>query len=253
MFGQELTEVSFIMSVLISFSAGIFSFLSPCVLPIVPPYLAFMAGSSVSNLKKSSLNGSQKTSLTLISISFVLGLSTVFIMLGLAAAALGSFFLNYQNEMGYISGLIVLVFGFHFLGIIRVPILNREARFDFKSGGGGLVGAYVLGIAFAFGWTPCIGPILGAILSMSAQADSFGHGVTLMAVYAFGLGCPFLLFGVFFAKSLTLFSPIKMHLAKVEKGMGILLILVGFLLLSGGFTSLSFWLLETLPFLTIFG
>ena len=253
MFGQELTEVSFIMSALISFSAGILSFLSPCVLPIVPPYLAFMAGSSVSNLKKSSLQSSQSNYLTLISLSFVLGLSTVFIMLGLAAAALGSFFLQYQTEMGYMSGLIVLVFGFHFLGVIKVPILNKEARFDFKSGGGGIIGAYALGIAFAFGWTPCIGPILGAILSMSAQTDSFSHGVTLMAFYAFGLGCPFLLFGVFFAKSLNFFSPFKMHLSKVEKGMGILLILVGFLLLSGGFTSLSFWLLENLPFLTIFG
>ena len=116
-----------------------------------------------------------------------------------------------------------------------------------------MIGAYALGIAFAFGWTPCIGPILGAILSMSAQADSFSHGATLMAVYAVGLGFPFLLFGVFFAKSLSFFSPVKPHLGKVEKGMGILLIIVGLLLISGGFTNLSFWLLENLPFLTIFG
>ena len=253
MFAQELTEVSFLMSVLISFTAGIFSFLSPCVLPIVPPYLAFMAGSSVSSLKKKPFESSRTTSLTFIAISFVMGLSTVFVMLGLAAAALGTFFLSYQTEMGYVSGLIVLIFGLHFLGIIQVPILNREARFDFKSGGGGVFGAYVLGIAFAFGWTPCIGPILGAILSMSAQAESFHSGVILMAVYAIGLGCPFLLFGVFFARSLSLFSPIKMHLGKVEKAMGILLLVVGILLFSGGFTNLSFLLLETLPFLTIFG
>ena len=253
MFGQELTEVSLIMSILISFSAGVLSFLSPCVLPIVPPYLAFMAGTSVSSLQNPSPASSQTISLTFISISFVLGLSTVFIMLGLAAAALGSFFLQYQTEMGYVSGLTVIVFGSHFLGVIRVPLLNREARFNLKSGGGGLIGAYALGIAFAFGWTPCIGPILGAILSMSAQADSFSHGVTLMAVYAVGLGFPFLLFGVFFAKSLRLFLPIKVHLGKVEKAMGILLILVGLLLISGGFTNLSFWLLENLPFLTLFG
>ena len=253
MFAQELTEASFLTSVLISFTAGIFSFLSPCVLPIVPPYLAFMAGSSVSSLKKKLPESSPTTSLIFISISFVLGLSTVFVMLGLAAAALGTFFLSYQTEMGYVSGLIVLVFGFHFLGIIQVPVLNREARFDFKSGGGGVIGAYVLGIAFAFGWTPCIGPILGAILSMSAQADSFHSGVILMAVYAAGLGCPFLLFGIFFGRSLSLLSPIRMHLGKVEKAMGILLLFVGMLLLSGGFTSLSFLLLETLPFLSIFG
>ncbi|MDG2474971.1 MAG: cytochrome c biogenesis protein CcdA [Paracoccaceae bacterium] len=253
MLGQELTEVSFMMSVFISFSAGILSFLSPCVLPIVPPYLAFMAGKSVSSLKNPTRENSHTTSLTFIAVSFVLGLSTVFIMLGLAAAALGSFFLSYQTEMGYISGGIVILFGLHFLGIFRVPLLNREFRFTYKSDGGGLIGAYFLGIAFAFGWTPCIGPILGAILSMSAQADSFSRGTALMAVYATGLGCPFLFFGVFFAKSFSFFSLFKKHLGKVEKVMGFLLILVGILLLSGGFTILSFWLLENFPILTIFG
>ncbi len=253
MFSQELTEVSLIASIFIAFSSGILSFLSPCVLPIVPPYLAFMAGSSVSNLANKNHNFSQTITLPLTALFFVFGLSTVFVMLGLAAAALGSFFLGYQSEMGYISGAIVFVFGLHFLGIIRVPIFNREARFDFKSGGGGLIGAYLLGIAFAFGWTPCIGPILGAILSMAAQTDSVGQGVTLMAFYAMGLGCPFLFFGVFFAKSLNLFLPVKAHLQKVEKVMGGLLLVVGGLLVSGGFTNMSFLLLETVPFLSNFG
>ena len=253
MFGQEISEVSFIMSILISFSAGILSFLSPCVLPIVPPYLAFMTGTTVGALKNATHENSYTTSLAFIALSFVFGLSTVFIMLGLAAAALGSFFLSYQTEMAYISGTIVLLFGFHFLGILRVPLITREFRLSFNLGNGGFIGAYVLGIAFAFGWTPCIGPILGAILSMSAQTDSIGQGVALMAVYAAGLGCPFLLCGVFFAKSFSFFSPIKRHLGKIEKGMGVLLILVGILLLSGVFTSLSFWLLQTFPVLTIFG
>tara|TARA_A100001011_G_scaffold396175_1_gene493345 strand:- start:192 stop:764 length:573 start_codon:yes stop_codon:yes gene_type:complete len=190
--------------------------------------------------------------MTFIALSFVLGLSTVFIMLGLAAAALGSFFLNYQNQMGYISGVIVITFGLHFLGIINISIFNREARFNFNTRGG-LISAYVLGLAFAFGWTPCIGPILGAILSMATQTNSLNHGVILMAFYAAGLGCPFLLSGVFFAKSIGLFSSIKKHLGKVEKGIGTLLVLVGTLLVSGGFSSLSFWLLETMPILTIFG
>ena len=253
MFGQELTEVSFFTSILISFSAGILSFLSPCVLPIVPPYLAFMAGSTISSLENSSLTKHNTFSLPLIAVSFVMGLSTVFVMLGLAAAALGSFFLKYQTEMGFISGIIVLIFGIHFLGIIRVPLLYREVRLNFRSAGGGFIGAYVLGIAFAFGWTPCIGPILGAILSMSAQTESVSQGVALMAFYAVGLGCPFLLFGVFFAKSLIFFSPIKKHLGKIEKIMGILLVIVSILLLSGAFTDLSFWLLEKFPILTIFG
>ncbi len=253
MFGQELLESSFVMSMLIAFSAGILSFLSPCVLPIVPPYLAFMAGASVSSLSNSSLNNSDNSSLTFVALSFVLGLSTVFIMLGLAAAALGSFFLNYQTQMAYISGFIVIVFGLHFLKIINVSLFNREARFNFNSSKGGVIGAYVLGVAFAFGWTPCIGPVLGAILSMAAQADSLNQGLALMVLYAAGLGCPFLFFGVFFAKSMRVFSSVKTHLGKVEKIMGILLVIVGTLLVSGGFSNLSFWLLETLPFLTIFG
>lgn len=253
MFGQELVDASFILSATISFAAGVLSFLSPCVLPIVPPYLAFMAGTSVASLKSPILSQSQTSFLTLISISFVVGLSTVFIMLGLSAAALGSFFLSYQTEMGYFSGIVVIIFGLHFLGLIRVPLLNKELRLELKPGGGRLLGAYVLGIAFAFGWTPCIGPILGAILSMSAQAESVKQGVTFMTLYAMGLGCPFLFFGVFFAKSLNLSSRLKIHLGKIEKVIGLLLIIVGGLLLSGGFTNLSFWLLESMPFLSRFG
>ena len=253
MLGQELLEASFAMSILIAFSAGILSFLSPCVLPIVPPYLAFMVGSTVSGLSKSPSNGSNTSSLTFIALSFVLGLSTVFVMLGFAAAALGSFFLNYQTQMGYVSGIIVITFGLHFLGIINISIFNREARFNFKTGGGGFISAYVLGLAFAFGWTPCIGPILGAILSMATQTESVNHGVTLMAFYAAGLGCPFLLSGIFFARSIELFSSIKKHLGKVEKVIGTSLVVVGILLVSGGFSSLSFWLLEAVPILAIFG
>ena len=253
MFGYELTELSVFMSIFISFLAGILSFLSPCVLPIVPPYLAFMAGSSVPRIKSASFFSRDTLWITGISSSFVMGLSTVFIMLGLAAAALGSFFLNYQAEMGYLSGIIVIIFGLQFLGVFRIQLLNRELRFDFKSAGGGFVGAYFLGIAFAFGWTPCIGPVLGAILSMSAQSDSVGHGVLLMAFYAVGLGCPFVLSGVFFARSLHLLVPIKKHMPKIEKLMGALLLMVGLLLFFGGFSAISYWLLENLTFLSLFG
>ena len=253
MFGQELTEVSFVMSMLISFFAGLLSFLSPCVLPIVPPYLAFMAGSSVTSLIDGTKTDLETKALVFISFCFVLGLSTVFILLGLAAAALGSLFLRYQTELGYISGVVVIFFGLHFLNIIKLNFLNKEARFNFKSGGGGAVGAYVLGIAFAFGWTPCIGPILAAILSMSIQAHSMTQGVALMVVYAVGLGCPFLVFGVFFAKSFAVSSFLKQHLGKVERGMGVFLVVVGLLLVTGGFTDISFWLIDTLPFLTVFG
>ena len=253
MFGQELLELSFAFSILVSFTAGILSFLSPCVLPIVPPYLAFMAGSSISSIQKSAFLSSNTYWLFTISTSFVVGLSTVFVILGLAAATIGSFLLNFQTEMNYLSGLLVIFFAMHFLGVLRISAFSKEYRFNLGSAGGGLLGAYLLGIAFAFGWTPCIGPVLGAILSMSAQAESLSRGAILMAFYAAGLGCPFVLSGVFFARAVQVFVSLRKSALKIEKGIGILLLFVGILLITGGFSNLSFWLLQNFPFLKIFG
>jgi cytochrome c-type biogenesis protein len=252
MFGFDLMETTFLFSIAISFFAGFLSFISPCVLPIVPPYLAYMAGTTVNEVKTEP-NVSYTTKLTLVSISFVLGLSTVFMLLGLAASAMGSFFLPYQHIMGYIAGSIVTVFGLHFLGVFNISILNRDFRFNLASNGGSLTGAYFLGIAFAFGWTPCIGPVLGGILSMAAQESSLQKGVILMLFYATGLGIPFVLCGIFFSKSLFLMNIIKRNMTWVQRLMGTLLIFVGLLLFTGGFSSLSFWLLESLPFLATFG
>ena len=253
MFGQELSELSFALSLLISFTAGILSFLSPCVLPIVPPYLAFMAGTSISNIENSKLFSSRTSWLFAISACFVVGLSTVFIILGLAAAAVGSLFFEFRKEINYLAGILVIIFGLHFLGIMRIPVFMREYRFNLGSGGGGLTGAYVLGVAFAFGWTPCIGPVLGAILAMSAQAESLGRGASLMATYAVGLGCPFILSGVFFGRAFEIFAPLRRNAVRVEKVTGLLLLTVGILLITGAFTSISFWLLEYVPFLSWFG
>ena len=237
----------------IAFLAGLVSFLSPCVLPIVPPYLAFMAGTSISKIENSKLFSSKTSWLFAISACFVVGLSTVFIILGLAAAAVGSLFFEFREEINYLAGILVIIFGLHFLGIMKIPVFMREYRFNLGSGGGGLTGAYVLGVAFAFGWTPCIGPVLGAILAMSAQAESLGRGASLMATYAVGLGCPFILSGVFFGRAFEIFAPLRRNADRVEKVTGLLLLTVGILLVTGAFTSISFWLLEYVPFLSWFG
>jgi len=223
--------------------------LSPCVLPIVPPYLAYMAGTSTSEMN----DGGRDNRVITAALCFVLGLSTVFLLLGFAASALGRAFLEYQTYLGTVAGVVIIAFGLHFLGVIRIPLLFREARIDAGDQGGTPFGAYVLGLAFAFGWTPCIGPVLGAILSLAAQEGSVMRGLSLMGFYAIGLGVPFLLAAIYINKFMSLMTRFKSHMGTVEKVMGILLIIVGILLITGGFASISFWLLETFPILSVFG
>lgn len=249
MFGIDLFDASLSLSLLIALFAGVISFLSPCVLPIVPPYLAYMAGTSTDSM---SGRGPDKRVVTS-ALFFVLGLSTVFLLLGFAASALGQMFLQYQQYLGYAAGAVIILFGLHFLGLITIPLLFREARFDAGDRGGTPFGAYVLGLAFAFGWTPCIGPVLGAILSMAAQESSLSRGMVLMMLYAIGLGIPFLLAAVFIRRFMGLMTRFKRHMGKIEKAMGGLLIIVGVLLLTGGFADISFWLLETFPVLGAIG
>ena len=230
--------------------AGVLSFLSPCVLPIVPPYLAYMGGISMSEMTETT-TGRNKAILP--ALFFVLGLSTVFLFLGFTASVFGTFFLQNQDLFSRISGGVVTIFGLHFLGVFRIPILDREARLDAGNRGGSTFGAYVLGLAFAFGWTPCIGPQLGAILSIAASESSVARGTTLLGVYAAGLGIPFLLAAVFVQRSMGLVTRLKPHMGKIEKGMGLLLIVVGVALLTGAFSDFSWWMLETFPGLAAFG
>ena len=248
MFGIDLWDASLAPALLVAGTAGVLSFLSPCVLPIVPPYLAFMAGASMDEL------GARRDARTLRAAAFfVLGLSTVFLLLGLAASALGRVFLAYQETLSLLAGAVIVLFGLHFLGVLRIPLLAREARFDARAETGTALGAYVFGLAFAFGWTPCIGPVLGAILSLAAQGGSAGRGLLLMAAYAVGLGLPFLLTALFLGRALTLMAGLKRHMAAVERAMGVLLVGVGLLMLTGGFSDLSYWLLETFPALGLIG
>lgn len=247
MFGIELADAAFLPAAFVALLAGLLSFLSPCVLPIVPPYLAYMTGVGVGGLK------SGERSAVLPAIFFVLGLSTVFLVMGFAASALGRAFLQYQDWLMRASGAIVIVLGLHFLRVIRIPFLDQEARIAAGQGGGGALGAYVLGLAFAFGWTPCIGPQLGMILSLAASGGEAVRGTALLAVYALGLGIPFLLSAIFINRAIGMMNRIKPHLKLIEWIMGALLVVVGLLLLTGAFTRLSFWLLEIFPALGSLG
>ncbi|MFA9232059.1 MAG: putative cytochrome c-type biosis protein CcdA [Pseudomonadota bacterium] len=246
MFGIDLFDASLMPAMFVALLAGILSFLSPCVLPIVPPYLAYMSGISMGDMK-------QGRSPLLAAGFFVLGLSTVFLLMGMAASAFGSFFLSQSEVFSTLAALVVMIFGAHFIGIYRIGFLDRDMRLDAGDRGGSAFGAYVLGLAFAFGWTPCIGPQLGAILSLAAQEGNIGKGTILLAVYAMGLGLPFLLVAAFFTRMLPLVAFFKRHAERVERVMGLLLWTIGLLMLTGGFSAMAFWLQENLPFLAVLG
>jgi cytochrome c-type biogenesis protein len=184
---------------------------------------------------------------------FVLGLSTVFIILGFTASIIGVLFLQYQNVLNTGAGLLVMLFGLHFLGIFRISFLDQEVRLDAGDRGGSAFGAYILGLAFAFGWTPCIGPQLGAILSLAASEADVARGSVLLAVYALGLGIPFLVFAVFLPYLTGLLKVMKRHMTQIERVMGLLLWTIGLLMLTGGFADMSYWLLEAFPDLALLG
>lgn len=252
MFGIEIIDASLVPAMAVALVAGLLSFLSPCVLPVVPPYLAYMSGTSIAEAQSGGLAGARGRAM-LTALFFVLGLSTVFLLLGFTASALGVFFLRNQELFSRIAGLVVIVFGLHFLGILRIPFLDRDARFDAGDRGGSALGAYILGLAFAFGWTPCIGPQLGAILSLAASESSVARGTVLLGVYAAGLGVPFLLVGMFMGRATKLMNRIKRHMGLIEKIMGLLLIVVGLALVTGLFSAFSYWMLETFPDMALLG
>ncbi len=248
--GQLVYDLTLLPAIFVALTAGFVSFLSPCVLPIVPPYLAYMAGTSIEVAREQ--KGPDWRIVTAATF-FVLGLSTVFILLGISSSALGRLFIQYQGAFARASGAVIFVFGLHFLGILRIPFLYREARFETGDQSGKIFGAYILGLAFAFGWSPCLGPILGALMSMSAQQENAGRAAVLMMSYAVGLGLPFLLSAFFFGRSMTLMNRIKPYMGVIEKVMGGLLLVVGVALFFGWFTDFAFWLLDAFPVLGAIG
>ena len=246
MFGVDILALGLLPALVVSLLAGVLSFLSPCVLPIVPPYLAYMSGVSVSEMQS-------RNRALLPAVFFVLGLSTVFLFLGFAASAFGRVFLQWRESFTIVAGLVIMVFGAHFIGVFRLKFLDRDLRLDAGDRSGSALGAYVLGLAFAFGWTPCIGPILGSILTLAASEASLARGTVLLAAYAIGLGVPFLLVAAFFPRMGPLMRFLKRHMERIERIMGLLLWTVGLMMLTGQFTAFSYWLLETFPAIQALG
>jgi cytochrome c-type biogenesis protein len=247
---SQILDASLLPAMVIAAFAGLLSFLSPCVLPIVPPYLAYMGGVSMSDMEDETV---ARRRVLLAAAFFVLGLSTVFLLLGFAFSAMGRMFLHFQDWFTVIAGGVVMIFGAHFIGIYRIGFLDREARVATGDRGGSAFGAYVLGLAFAFGWTPCLGPILGTILGLAASEASLMRGTVLLGTYALGLGIPFLLVAAFFPRLKRPMAWMKRHMGRIERISGLLLWTVGLMMLTGQFTAFSWWLLERFPALATLG
>jgi cytochrome c-type biogenesis protein len=236
-----------------AFVAGLLSFVSPCVLPLVPPYLCFLAGVTLDQLTGDETVETPRLRIFLTSLAFVLGFTTVFVVLGASASAIGRLVMSYLDVFSYVAGAIIIVMGLHFLGLFRIGFLYREARVHVESRPAGVVGAFLIGIAFALGWTPCVGPVLAAILFVAGSKDTVADGAVLLAVYSLGIGLPFLVASLFAGPFMALMRRFRAHMGKVEKAMGALLVLTGVMFLTGQMATLSYWLLETFPGLASFG
>lgn len=234
--------------------AGLVSFLSPCVLPLVPPYLSYLGGTTFEQLSdEKGLERAVWRRVVLASVFFVLGFSTVFIALGASASLIGQVIQTWRAELSFAAGLVIILFGLHFLGVLRIPFLLTEKRYQAEQSSASLAGAYVMGLAFAFGWTPCIGPILAAILAVAGTQDTVAQGAGLLAVYSLGLGLPFIGAALAIEPFVDFLAGFKRHFGKVEKIVGVLLVLTGVAFLTGGVQDMSFWLLQTFPGLANFG
>jgi cytochrome c-type biogenesis protein len=234
--------------------AGILSFLSPCVLPLVPPYLAFLGGTTFGQLAgEDEMPPHVYKAVVLSAVAFVLGFTTVFVTLGATATLAGQLLSQHLPLLSKIAGIVIILFGLHFLGLLNLPILNREARYHADTRPAGLLGAYVIGLAFAFGWTPCIGPVLGAILAVAAGEDSVRQGVSLLLVYSLGLGIPFVLAALAIKPFMNAMQRYRGQLAVVEKVLGAFLVLTGILFLTDSMTLIAGWILQTFPGLATIG
>jgi cytochrome c-type biogenesis protein len=234
--------------------AGLLSFLSPCVLPLVPPYLCYLAGTSLDQLSAAGkLETHVARRVALASLAFVAGFSTVFVALGAAASVIGQVLRAHLDTLSWIAGIAIIIMGFHFLGVFRIPFLYREVRYQSDARPAGLIGAYVMGLAFAFGWTPCIGPVLASIFAVAAAKETVFEGASLLAAYSLGLGIPFLAAGLAVRPFLAFMQRFRRHLGTVEKVMGGLLVLTGIMFLTGTFSNMAYWLLETFPGLAELG
>lgn len=302
--GVEAIRSGSIVGLGFAFVFGLVSFLSPCVLPMAPPYLAYLGGTTLEQISGETIDRRAARRVMLSAVFFVLGLGVVFVALGIGMGAGGGFLLSRKTEFAMASGALIYVFGLHFWGLCRaaivaavslalvvawwlasgqpfadnlrfawpglaavlvagiglqatgwekIPLLNREARFEGPAGAGSIGASFLIGMAFAFGWTPCLGPILAAILTFAAQSGSVLGGAVLLGAYALGLGVPFLLAAFFIRPFLRWARGFRRHLGRVEKAMGALLMLVGLMMITGDFERLAYFLIETFPGLATLG
>lgn len=255
----------FDVSYLTALSAGVLTFLSPCILPLVPAYLCFISGLSLEQLTGNAASkpaadgsavverpvgaGQAARTAFLPGLAFVIGLSTVFILMGAAASSLGQLVSQYKRELAFGGGLIIIVFGLHYMGLFRIGFLNFEKRLHLENKPAGLIGAFVIGLAFGFGWTPCVGPVLSTILMIAATGEGAWSGVSLLGTFAAGLGIPFLLAALAAGPFMRFMARFRRHMRKVELAMGSLLVITGLLIVTGGYIQVQGWLLDTFPVL----
>lgn len=238
------------IGLLTAFLAGLVSFLSPCVLPLVPGYVSYVSGNTLGDATVAS---PRRWVVILLGAWFVLGFSSVFIALGATATALSRLLLLYRYEANIVGGLVIIVFGAFTTGLIRLPLLHQDMRYHGRISGGRPLGAFALGVAFGFGWTPCIGPVLGAILTLSAVSATATSGVTLLAIYSLGLGVPFLLSAAFTDVLMRRLKSARRLGRFLQVGAGVVMMLMGVAMITGTMSNFAFWLLETFPILSKIG
>jgi cytochrome c-type biogenesis protein len=249
-----LSDVSVSASFVSAFLGGLLSFLSPCVLPIVPGYLSFISGVNLVQVRDGVAPAALTRRVALTGLFFVLGFSTVFVALGAAASlVVGALLAEHKRAFAVVGGVLILVLGLHTMGLLRIPWLLAERRAEVRQRPLGWAGAYVVGLAFAFGWTPCIGPILAGILALAAERETVLQGVALLSVYSAGLGLPFIIAAVAVRGFFAAFARLKRYLRAFEIASGLLLVAIGLLLMTDRLAVLSRWFGKIVPFLQTLG
>ena len=245
---MEMEKVSLFMA----FSAGLLSFLSPCVLPVIPSYLSYITGLSFEDLTGSQDRGRIRKITITNSLFFIAGFSFIFVMLGASSSFLGRFLYDYQETIRKIGGAMIVLFGLYIAGILRIGFLSRYKRLHLQNKPAGLIGSFFVGAAFAAGWTPCIGPVLGSILIYASTTDSVATGTGLLSVYALGLGIPFLITSIAINTALSYFKRINRYMRIISVVTGLLLVVVGILLFTGDFSLLTQYMIKIIP-VPVFG
>lgn len=239
------------VNILTAFIFGLLSFISPCVLPIIPGYISFISGHTLDDLQGN--NKSAARAVIVNSLVFILGFTLVFVLMGAAATSIGQLLNDNLNLISKIAGVIIIIFGLHMIGIFKIGFLNYEKRFHLQEKKLGIFGSFAVGAAFAFGWTPCIGPVLAGILAIASQQDTVMQGIVLLFVYSLGLGIPFFLTAISINKFFNVFNKVKKHFHTIEVAGGVMLVAVGVLMMTNYLTIIASYLSRWFPFLSSIG